>query len=296
MRSVVWLNGLFVPPEEAQLPIFDAAVQHGIGLFETMRAEHGRLFRAEAHLRRLEQSARVLGLADSLSVPALAQAAQLTVERCRLDSARVRITVTGGSINLLARTQRTPAHRTVAIAAQPLSPFSEENYAIGVRVQVAEPRVSSADPFAGHKTINYWPRLAVLHQTGAAGADEALWFTTGGRLVGASVGNAFVVRDGEIATPPARSSTESHPTLPGITRAAVMEIAAAEGRAVNEKPILMHDLLGADEIFLTNSMWGVLPVSKLEDRPVGPGSPGPVAKRMREGLRDLIESETRRSP
>ncbi len=296
MHPVVWLNGLFVPPEEARIPLFDAAVQHGVGLFETMRAEHGRIFRAEAHLRRLQESARMLGLDPALSAPALARAAQLTVERSGIASARVRLTMTGGSLNLLAKQQRTPAHLTIAIAVQPLAPFAEAAYVLGIRAQVAEPRLSPADPFAGHKTINYWPRLAVLQQTAASGGDEALWFTTGGRLVGASVGNAFVVRDGTLVTPPARRDGEVQPTLPGITRAAVLEIAAREGLDASEAPILMADLLAADEVFLTNSMWGVLPVSRLEDRPIGAGAPGPVTQRMRTQLTELIEAETGRSP
>lgn len=295
MHPTVWLNGQFMPAEEARISIFDAAVQHGVGLFETMRADHGRLFRAEAHLARMEESASALRLEIPFAASVLARAAQVTVERCRLESARVRVTLTGGSLNLLARTQRTPARLSVAIAAQPLAPFADAAYERGIAVQVAEPRLSPADPFAGHKTINYWPRLAVLQQTGAGGGDEALWFTTGGRLVGASVGNAFVVRDGVIRTPPARSATVSQPTLPGITRAAILEIAGREGLSVEEAPIVMHDLLGADEIFLTNSMWGVLPVSRLEEQPIGSGSPGPVSRRLREKLTELIESGSHRS-
>lgn len=296
MRHVVWLNGSFVPAVEARVPVFDAAIQHGIGLFETMLARHGRVFRPEAHLRRLRTSAATLGLTDSIDVDRLAAAVQQTVEHNLLREARVRLTITGGSLNLLARERRPPPVFTTTIVAQPMVAFSELAYEHGIQAMVAEPRLSPADPMGGHKTINYWLRLSVLREAGAAGKDEALWFSTAGRLIGASVGNAFAVRDGVLVTPPARSEVEGHPTLPGITRAAVMELARRESLPVEERHLTLPEVLAADELFLTNSTWGVLPVAAVEGQPIGDGVAGPVAGRFRRLLSDLIEAETRGSP
>lgn len=293
MSAVAWLNGRFVAAEKAIVPLSDAAVQHGVGLFETMRASHGRIFRAEAHLARLEASARVLGLAPTLSAPALARAAQATVERSGLIDARVRVTVTGGTLNLLRQDGAEHARLTIAITAQPMMPFAEAAYLFGVSVRIAEPRISASDPFAGHKTINYWPRLHALRRAGEAGFDEALWFSTDETLVGASVGNAFLVVDGGLVTPPARQGDAIAPTLPGITRAAILEVAARDGVEVRERPVERSMLEEAREIFLTNSMWGVLPVSRVHEHRVGDGTPGPVTRRLREHLKDLLERETR---
>lgn len=290
---VVWLNGIFVPADEAHLPLSDAGLQHGVGLFETMRAANGRLFRADAHLARLDESMRMLGLQPAVSAPGLAQAAQHTMERCGLRESRVRLTVTGGTTNLLSPQRGTSPRLTIAIAAQPMRPYPEAAYVLGIGVQLAEPRISPSDPFVGHKTLNYWPRLAVLQHAGTHGIDEALWLTTDRFLVGATVGNAFIVRDGVVLTPPARRADAPQPTLPGITRAAVIEIARHEGIALREQAVTLPDLHAADEIFLTNSMWGVLPVSRFEHAPVGTGTPGPVARRMRERFTDLLERETR---
>ncbi|MBX3356230.1 MAG: aminotransferase class IV family protein [Phycisphaeraceae bacterium] len=293
MRPEVWLNGAFVSATEARVPVFDAGLQHGIGLFETMLAKNGRVFRVDAHLRRLAESASILGLTKSIPMERLRAATVATVERSGLRQARVRLTLTGGSLNLLARERRPPAHFTTMIVAQPAVVFKPEAYEQGVRVQVAEPRLNPTDPMGGHKTVNYWLRLSVLHAAGEAGMDEALWFTTGGRLVGASIGNAFAVIDGVIVTPPVRSETEGHPVLPGITRAAVLEVASIEGIAVDERHLTLAEILAADEIFLTNSTWGVLPVSSVEGQSIGSGRCGPVARAMRSAIMDLIDVETR---
>lgn len=295
MRSEVWLNGHFVPAIEARVPVFDAGLQHGVGLFETMQARNGRVFRVESHLRRLHESAKALSLIPNLLTDRLAHATRETVERSGLRDARVRLTITGGSLNLLAREHRPPPIFTTMIVAQPTVVFKEAAYERGVSVLIAEPRLNPTDPMGGHKTINYWLRLSVLHAAGAAGKDEALWFTTGGRLVGASVGNAFVVRDGLIMTPPVRSAVEGHPVLPGITRAAVIELAAREGFRTEERHLTLPEVLAADEIFLTNSTWGVLPVSSIEGQEIGNGVAGPFAMRFRTLLTRLIEAETRES-
>lgn len=296
MRQLVWLNGSFVPAVEARVPIFDAGLQHGIGLFETMLARHGRVFRPEAHLRRLQASAKALGLTDDVNVERLAEAVQSTVERTLLRDARVRLTITGGSLNLLARERRPPAVFSTMIVAQPMVAFQELAYERGIQAHVAEPRLSPADPMGGHKTINYWLRLSVLREAGAAGRDEALWFSTAGRLIGASIANAFVMRDGVLLTPPVRSDVDGHPNLPGITRAAILELAARASIPLSERHLTLTDVLGADEVFLTNSTWGVLPVAAVEGNEIGDGVAGPAAGRFRKLLNDLIEAETRGSP
>jgi len=296
MMPEVWLNGGFVPAVEARVPVFDAGLQHGIGLFETMLVRNGRVFRVDAHLRRLAESAKSLALIPNLAVQRLADATRETVARSGLRDARVRLTLTGGSLNLLAREHRPPPVFTTMIVAQPRVHFKEAAYERGVRVQIAEPRLNPTDPMGGHKTINYWQRLSVLHAAGAAGMDEALWFTTGGRLVGACVGNAFVVRDGVLLTPPARSEVDGHPVLPGITRAAVLELAKREGVEFDEQHLTLPEVLASDELFLTNSTWGILPVASIEGQDIGAGAPGALAIRFRALLTDLIDAETRESP
>jgi branched-chain amino acid aminotransferase len=117
---LVWLNGKFVERDKATVAAFDAGLQHGIGLFETLAARHGTVFRAEAHMRRLVQSARALLLSESLRAEPLAEAVQLAVQRNGLDRARIRLTVTGGNLNVLATRGRSPhVDPTILVDVQP---------------------------------------------------------------------------------------------------------------------------------------------------------------------------------
>ncbi|MCC6660561.1 MAG: aminotransferase class IV family protein [Phycisphaerales bacterium] len=294
--TTVFLNGLFVEAAEARISVMDAGLQHGVGLFETLTggSEGGLSWahRLEDHIDRLIGSARALGLSDRLRKPALAEAVLAVLARHGQPSARLRLTVTGGDLNML---RRPPAagglDPTVLIVAQPAMEYPPAWFEEGVMVSVADLHISPLDPTAGHKTLAYWPRLRELQGAAARGAGEALVFSVTNHLVGGCVSNVFVVpgpagdRD-QLWTPIARG--EEPPgiavpsaTLPGITRLAVLEGAERLGIAAHRRMISVADVLSAREVFLTNSGWGVLPVVAVERSVIGDGRPGPVSRRLR---------------
>lgn len=335
---MVFLNGRFLSEAEARISAFDAGFQHGVGLFETVaaRLEGGRaeVVRLEEHLERLLGSARELGLSGSLRKHALAEAVGQTVERAGHPRARVRLTVSGGDLNLLqARHEGTrlggqapaqvhegkekagngdgagaPAQHakgggidpTVMIAAQPATEYPPEMFERGVTVVIADWRVNPLDPMAGHKTLNYWGRLRELQSAAARRAGEALVFQVTNHLAGGCVSNAFVVKGGRLLTPIARGEEESagsvespkkragpvlsSPVLPGITRGAVMAWAAERALVVERRMLTIDDVLGADELFLTNSSFGVLPVAAVEREKIGAGTPGEITRACRAAL------------
>ncbi len=221
----VWLNGKFVDRDQATVSIFDAGFQHAVGLFETMLARNSRVFRPKAHLRRLEESARILLLSESLHIEPLQEAVQHTIDRNGFDAARIRLTLTGGDLNLLQSTGAGRNEPTLLIVAQPPTEYPPAFFEQGVRVTVADGRDNPFHPMAGHKTLNYWPRILALQQAGARGAAEALWFSVTNHLTCGSVSNAFLVKDGGVLTPIARGEEEPgaipSAVLPGVTRAAV---------------------------------------------------------------------------
>ncbi len=301
---------------------FDAGLQHGVGLFETMRArvEEGQaeVERLGPHLDRLVASARQLGLSDSLRQHALAEAVARTVEEAsrspegrETERWRVRLTITGGDLNLLERPRAagqpsiTP---TVLIAAHPALRYPDEMFERGVSVVVAELRVNPLDPLAGHKTLNYWARLRELQRAGAARAGEALVLQVSNHIAGGCVSNLFAVRDGLLLTPiargeegrgrdqePARPVTDQPPSnkgvylpspvLPGVTRAAVLDAARELGISAERRMMGIDDVLRADELFLTNSSWGVLPVVRVEKHAIGSGSPGELTGRIGRAIK-----------
>jgi branched-subunit amino acid aminotransferase/4-amino-4-deoxychorismate lyase len=309
------------------------------------------------HLERLSGSAKGLGLSESLRVAALEEAVVRTVERAGEELGgvarlRVRLTMTGGDLNLLGKARSTgvsgksgtypPAPSlgegeegqtpTLLIVAQPATEYPGEMFERGVGVVLADLRVNPLDPFSGHKTLNYWPRLRELQLAAGKRAAEALVFQVTNHLAGGCVSNAFVVRGGAVYTPIARgeerevadgggnatpgsprrapsnledSATPSagaegdlgghgavlpSPVLPGIVRRWVMDWCAAEGIDVERRMLTIDDVLGADEVFLTNSSWGVLPVVKVEREAVADGVVGEVSRRLVGAWSELVST------
>ncbi|MCC6950313.1 MAG: aminotransferase class IV family protein [Phycisphaerales bacterium] len=314
----VYLNGAMVSAADARVSAFDAALQHGVGLFETMLAVReaagpARVLHLHEHLARLRGSALGLGLAQTLHLGPLGEAVQRTVAHAAGQSPdqkrwRVRLTLTGGDLNLLARPGG--AHQpTLLIVAQPATEYPAAMFERGALVLLADLRVSPLDPMQGHKTPAYWGRLRELQAAAAKKADEALVFSITNHLCGGCVSNAFVVKDGVLMTPIARGEEEEvaagddgptdaplprgpagavlpSPVLPGVVRRWVLDWALSEGVPCRRRMLTLDDLLAADEVFLTNSSWGVLPVAGLEAHRVGQGV-GEVGRSLVEAWGEL---------
>lgn len=291
----IFLNGQFLPIESATLRVEDAGFQHAVGLFETMAAYHGKVFRLHQHMARLAESARQLGLAMKIDQGALASAVEATVAHNELDRARLRLTMTAGPISLL-KPQADPPLPTLLIVPSEPTVYAPEYFTQGITALIAPPLANPFDPLAGHKTLSYWSRLRTLRQAAALGAGEAIILNITNHLAGGAVSNVFLVKDGELLTPIARDEEVEGalpaPVLPGITRGVVIECAQAMGMTVHKQMLTVEQLLEADEVFLTNSSWHVLPVSKVEKKVIGSGGAGEVTQSLRDAVLAKIEEET----
>ncbi len=294
---MVFLNGDFLDPADARVSAFDAGLLHAVGLFETMLAGVGPggawVFGLEDHLERLTTSARDLGLSDSLRRAGLRDAVLQTVLKADLPRARVRLTITGGDLSLLARDNAPPHDPTILIAAQPATVYPDAFFDQGVTAVIADLRVNPLDPLAGHKTLNYWARLRDLQAAARKHAGEALVFQVSNHLAGGCVSNACLVKDGVLLTPIARGEEPPggipSPVLPGVTRAFILDRARARGIDTRPRMLTIDDILGADELFLTNSSWGVLPVVQVERRTIADGSPGELTRDLRQAWLDAAD-------
>jgi len=294
LPTTVWINGQFVAPSEARVAVFDAGLQHGVGLFETMLAcgPEGRVFRIDRHLSRLERSAAELGLTEALKVRALAELVEHVVARSELTGedrtkrARVRLTVTAGDLNMLSRAAKAPVDPTVMIHVQPATEYPGEMFEHGVTAVIADTKANPLNGFEGHKTLNYWWRLRELQRAASAGAGEAIVLQVTNHLCGGAVSNLFAVKDGVLHTPTARGEETDgavpSPVLPGVARGTVIEIAKERKLGWTTRLMGVADALDADEVFLTNSSWGVLPVTRIEKKTIGSGDVGPVTRSVRE--------------
>lgn len=300
----VYLDGQFVQHDDARLSLFDAGVQHAVGLFETMRAWGGNILDLDRHVQRLVASARELGLSDQLRPQPLSEAVHLTLTENAMRDARLRLTVTGGDLSLLSsgggRGGGEPerdgskggggGHRpSIFITASEPTRYPPAFFEKGVTVTLADPKANPFDPTAGHKALNYWSRLQSLARAAGVGAGEALWFSITNHLVGGAVSNALLVKDDQLITPIARGEEPQgavpSPVLPGVTRRAVLETAENElGIRTQKRMITIDDVLSADELMLTNSSWLVLPVVAVEKQRIGTGEPGTITRRLRSAL------------
>ncbi len=305
--TAVFLNGRFVERDDMLVSAFDAGFQHGVGLFETMSGRletsgdgksRAHVFGLMEHIDRLIASAAALGLSDSLKREPLAVAVEATVEKSGIERSRVRLTVTGGDLNLLGRSDGATKRRsdkgkihdpTLLIVAQRATEYPAELFERGGRVAIADTKANPLNPFEGHKTLNYWWRLRELQAAATKGLDESLVFQISNHLAGGCVSNAFVVKEGVLITPIVRGEEKSvpgkatlpSPVLPGITRRFVLEAAKEQGIEAVQQMISINDVLDADEVFLTNSSFGVLPVVAVEVTSIGEGKVGLIARAMR---------------
>lgn len=310
MPRVVWLNGRVVDAVDARVSAFDAGVQHGVGLFETMLAEatgaspSGRVFRLAEHLARLESSSRALGLMTSLNTRALAEAVEGVVSESGLCAggggrARVRLTVTGGDLNMLTAARSggggAGSDPTVLIDAQPAQSYPAAMFENGVRLLVASAKANPLNEHEGHKTLNYWWRLRALQEAASKGCGEALVLQVTNHLCGGAVSNVFVVKGGVLMTPIARGEEKEggvpSPVLPGVTRGLMLELARERGVRVETRMLSVEDALDAEEVFLTNSGWGVLPVSGIEQGAIGGGGVGELTRELRVAWEGAVGSE-----
>ena len=283
MREWVCLNGTLMPAEDARVSVFDSGFMQGVGLFETMRTYNGQVFRLERHLDRLVESARALGWTVIPDSDVLEDNINQVLSSMPSPEARVRLTVTTGSLRAGAGAE--PALTIVAMAS-PGERYPAELYTQGVTVALSNWRQSGCDPTVGHKTTSYFGRLAALREAHAQGAFEALWLTPEEYVAEGAISNVFVVQDGQLLTPPLDT-----PVLPGITRATVIELAVEQDVPVREKELTVEDVRQADEVFLTNSMMEVMPVVRVGRDPVGNEKPGELTRELAVEYGKLLDRE-----
>lgn len=286
MSEFVYLNDRVLPAGEATVSVFDAGLTHAAGLFETMRAYHGRVMRINDHLERLLASAATLDLLIPVTAAQLQHAVYEVLDANKLKEARIRLVVTPGNVPRPDQVEVVESHPTILATATKVQPHPAEQYTSGWRVCISPYKTNRLDPLSGHKTLAYLPRLMAMKDAASRRCNESLWFTTENTLAEGSVCNVFVVKEGVIRTPPVNT-----PILPGTVRKAVIEQARDACIPVEETAIDITMLLEAQEVFLTGSVLEVMPVTGIEKHVVGDGKPGAVTRRVMEMYAALVQSE-----
>src|SRR4051794_18039432 len=276
----VWLNGNFIDESDARISLRDTGLLHAAGVFTTMRSVGGRVFRLQQHLARLRESCEALFIPLQHSDRVLMDATNELLSRNELPSARLRLTVTRGmsSDDPLHGMRLEP---TAFITAAAMEAYPVEFYQRGMTVIVLdEQKLNPYDVQAGHKTLNYFSRLIALRTATTRRAGEALWFNVHNFLQSGSISNVFTVKNGKLFTPPTQREMQEasvrdatpYPksnVLPGVTRGAVIDFAREASIEVQLAAITVNELLDADEVFITNSIMGVMPICRIEKKAIG---------------------------
>jgi branched-chain amino acid aminotransferase len=274
-EAKIYIDGKFYSEANAKVSVFDHGLLYGDGIFEGIRFYNGRVFRLDEHLQRLWDSARSICLEIPMTMQDMTEAVLETIRQNRLRDGYIRLLVTRGIGNLGLNPTQCKAPSVIIIAAT-IALYHEDFYRRGLTIVTCATRRSNPAALnPAVKSLNYLNNVMARIEANLAGADEALMLNDAGNVAECTADNVFVVKQGQIFTPPVTAGA-----LRGITRSVVFEIAAELGVKVRETDITRHDVFVADECFLTGTAAEIVPVVKADGRSIGSGKPGPITARI----------------
>jgi branched-chain amino acid aminotransferase len=280
---IIYLDGAYLPREEAKVSVFDHGLLYGDGVFEGIRAYNGRIFRLDEHLDRLYDSARTIDLAIPITKAEMTEAICETLRRNNLRDAYIRPIVTRGIGDLGLDPRKCPVPTVIVIAVEWGAMYGDlyEKGLTGVTVSIRRNPAEALPPNV--KSLNYLNNILAKIEANCKGGDEAIFFDTNGYLSEGSGDNIYVVKNGVIVTPPTLNN------LRGVTRLVVLECAAALGITVLERNMGYFDLYTADEVFVTGTAAEVAPIVTIDGRTIGTGRPGPVTRQLVSAFKTATE-------
>ncbi|MBI3596166.1 MAG: aminotransferase class IV [Nitrospirae bacterium] len=284
----IYLNSKFVDEQRAVISVLDHGFLYGDGVFETLRAYQGRLFRSDEHLRRLKESARGLEIFLPYTLPVLRRQLDETLLVNHLKNALLRICISRGCgpIGLDPALCRKP---TFVIIPRVFNGYNPRQYHHGLKIAIVSVRRtprSVLDPQI--KSANFLNNILAKIQAKRNRADEGLMLAVNGYLTEGSISNFFIVTRGRLYTP-----TVDLGILAGITRRLVIDLARQADIPVKETRLRPSDLYKADECFLTNTSMEIMPVAKADGFTIGDGRPGPVTRLLHEAYQEQVRLECR---
>jgi branched-chain amino acid aminotransferase len=295
MAATVNVNGLIVDQEHARISVFDHGFLYGEGVYETLRTYNGQPFLFDRHMRRLRNSADMLALPIPISDAEIGTRFIDTMQAGGLiggpgKEAYIRLMVTRGVGELSYDPAACPAPSIVVIVKPQIDPLPEV-FEHGVAVAIVSTvrnHPGTVNPLI--KSNNLLNNALAMQEAVRRGAFEGIMRNYRGELAECTTSNLFIVKNGAALTPPLDAGL-----LPGITREFLFEIGAERRIAVREAVLLDEDLFGADEAFLTGTTRELVPIVRVDDRPIGSGHPGPLTSTLLQAFRRKAQELTHAS-
>jgi branched-chain amino acid aminotransferase len=283
--TTIWLDGKWCDRETAMVSVFDHGLLYGDGVFEGIRAYDGKIFRLAEHLERLYDSAKAIWLTIPYPQDELAKVHEEAVRRAALADAYIRTVVTRG-VGDLGLDPRKCARASVFVIVDKIALWPREKYERGLIVSTAGTPVPHREALSPRvKSLNYLPHILAKIEGIHAGADEVVMLDAGGWVAEASGSNLFIVKDRTVMTPATSSGI-----LRGVTRDAVLELAAGAGYGVAEPTLNRFDIYTADEVFFTGTGAEVIHARQVDGRVIGTGERGPVTADLAARFHRLARS------
>ncbi len=273
--DIYYVDGRFIPSDEAVIPVTDLAVLRGLGAFDFMRTYAGKPFCLRAHLERLEASTRKIGLRFPWTIDALAQLVMETLSRNSHKESNVRIIITGGSSLDFMNPHGNPR---LIIMVSPLPDMPAGWYRDGIHIIT----VRAERALAGAKSINYVQASLALEAARQKGAQEAVYTIPQGLVLEGTTSNIFAITAGSLITP-------GRGILPGITRQVILDLAQSHF-PVEIRDVFLSELLDADEVFICGTNKGIVPVVQVDDTLIGYGKPGPRTRLLIRSFPDFVRT------
>ena len=281
----IYIDGKFYSERDAKVSVFDHGFLYGDGVFEGIRAYHGRVFKLKEHIDRLFYSAKAILLEIPMTHEKISRA---VIEACRANKIRdgyIRLVVTRG-VGTLGLNPRSCKNPSVIIIADKIQVYPQELYSRGMEI-VTVPTVrnlhSAVNPAI--KSLNYLNNILAKIEANNAGVEEAVMLNVEGFVAECTADNLFIVKNGELLTPPLSAGA-----LYGITRQTVIELARQNGLKVSEPNLTRYDLFCADECFLCGTGAEIMPVIKIDNRVIGTGKPGTITRNLVSEYHALTET------
>ena len=275
MALKVFINGTLYNKEDAKVSVYDHGFLYGDGVFEGMRSYGGSVFRMKEHLNRLWESAEKIQLEIPMSKEQMADSVNATLAANEIEDGYIRLVVSRGEGTLGLDPNKCPMPNIIIITDL-ITLYPDEFYQNGLEIITAKTirnHPGALDPRI--KSLNYLNNILAKIEGLAAGCVETLMLNHQGEVAECTGDNIFIVQDGRLLTPPVEAGV-----LEGITRGAVMELAAEDDVEVVETTMTLEDVYAAEEVFLTGSAAEIVPVIKVDGNQIGNGTPGLLTRRI----------------
>jgi branched-chain amino acid aminotransferase len=279
MSPKVWIDGKLTDKADAKISVYDHGLLYGDGVFEGIRVYAGRIFKLEQHLTRLWDSAKTLRLNIPYTREETIAAMDQTIKANNFTDCYIRLVVTRG-VGYLGLNPAKCARPTMFVIADTIEMYPKDVYEKGMAVITASVIRNHPNAISPRvKSLNYLNNILARIEAADAGVSEAIMLNHEGNVAECSADNIFIVKSGHVLTP-----TTTDGILEGITRNAILDLCAKLNIPRHEKTLQRHDLYIADECFLTGSAAEVVPITKIDNRIIGNGQPGPITKKLHDAF------------